>query len=111
MIHQLREEGLSISAIARRVGMERKTVRKYLKAGLTAPNHKTLLSTSAVGGLIITYLPSLIHSSSPCFIFISLANSAVQLIATSSLGLCFENIQRCGTFVPNYGEQLSPIGE
>ena len=31
MIHQLREEGLSISAIARRVGLD----RKYLKAGLT----------------------------------------------------------------------------
>ena len=39
MIHQLREEGLSISAIARRVGMDRKTVRKYLKAGLTAPSY------------------------------------------------------------------------
>ncbi len=39
MIHQLREEGLSISAIARRVGMDRKTVRKYLQVGLQAPSY------------------------------------------------------------------------
>jgi len=39
MIHQLREEGLSVSAIARRAGMDRKTVRKYLKAGLKAPSY------------------------------------------------------------------------
>ena len=39
MIYQLREEGLSIAAIARRVGMDRKTVRKYLKAGLAAPSY------------------------------------------------------------------------
>jgi len=35
----LREEGLSVSAIARRAGMDRKTVRKYLKAGLKAPSY------------------------------------------------------------------------
>lgn len=39
MIHQLREEGLSISAIARRVGLGCKTVRKHLKAGLKAPSY------------------------------------------------------------------------
>ena len=37
MIHQLREEGLTVSAIARRTGMDRKTVRKYLEQGLEAP--------------------------------------------------------------------------
>lgn len=37
MIYQLREQGLSVSAIARRTGLDRKTVRKYLGRGLEAP--------------------------------------------------------------------------
>jgi transposase len=39
MIHQLRREGLSIRAIARRAGLDRKTVRKYLALGLDAPRY------------------------------------------------------------------------
>ena len=39
VIHELRQEGLSISAIARRTGLDQKTVRKYLKRGLTAPSY------------------------------------------------------------------------
>ena len=31
MIHELKNEGLSISEIARRLGINRKTVRKYLQ--------------------------------------------------------------------------------
>lgn len=39
VIHELHQEGLSISAIARRTGLDRKTVRKYLKRGLKSPRY------------------------------------------------------------------------
>lgn len=39
VIHELHQEGLSISAIARRTGLDRKTVRKYLEQGLQAPRY------------------------------------------------------------------------
>lgn len=37
MIHDLKKQGLSVTAIARKVGCDRKTVRKYLERGLEAP--------------------------------------------------------------------------
>jgi transposase len=37
MIHDLQRQGLSISAIARATGHDRKTIRRYLKRGLEAP--------------------------------------------------------------------------
>lgn len=37
MIHDLKRQGLSISAIARKLGLDRKTVRKHLEGGVTAP--------------------------------------------------------------------------
>lgn len=37
MIHDLKRQGLSIAAIARKAGLDRKTVRKYLDQGLEAP--------------------------------------------------------------------------
>lgn len=37
LIHDLKKQELSISAIARKVGCDRKTVRKYLERGLEAP--------------------------------------------------------------------------
>lgn len=39
LIHDLRRQGLSISAIARKVGSDRKTVRKYLEQGLEVPSY------------------------------------------------------------------------
>lgn len=37
LIHDLKRQGLSVSAIARQVGCDRKTVRKYLDLGLDTP--------------------------------------------------------------------------
>lgn len=37
MIHQLHRDGLSIRAIAKRTGLDRKTVSKYLEQGVEAP--------------------------------------------------------------------------
>jgi hypothetical protein len=37
LIHDLKKQGLSVSAIARKVGCDRKTVRKCLDPGLEAP--------------------------------------------------------------------------
>ena len=37
LIHDLRRQGLSVSAIARQMGCDRKTVRKYLETGLEPP--------------------------------------------------------------------------
>jgi transposase len=37
MILDLAREGLSVSAIARRTGLDRKTIRKYIACGLEAP--------------------------------------------------------------------------
>ena len=37
MIHDLKRQGLSISAIARKLGLDRKTVRKHLELGVRPP--------------------------------------------------------------------------
>ena len=39
MIHDLKRQGLSVLAIARRTGHDPKTVRKYLNTGLEAPSY------------------------------------------------------------------------
>ena len=39
MIHDLKRQGLSLSAIARQAGLDRKTVRKYLDTGLEQPRY------------------------------------------------------------------------
>jgi transposase len=40
MILELHRQGVSVSAIARQLGIDRKTVRKHIAAGLTAPRYK-----------------------------------------------------------------------
>lgn len=40
VIHDLKRQGLGVSAIARQTGLDRKTVRKYLARGLEAPAYK-----------------------------------------------------------------------
>ncbi|MEL7129926.1 MAG: IS21 family transposase, partial [Pseudomonadota bacterium] len=37
VIHDLKRQGLGVSAIARLTGLDRKTVRKYLESGLEPP--------------------------------------------------------------------------
>lgn len=37
LIHDLKRQGLTVAAIARKVGLDRKTVRKYLERGLETP--------------------------------------------------------------------------
>lgn len=37
LIHDLKRQGLSVSAIARKLGMDRKTVRKHLEAAIASP--------------------------------------------------------------------------
>ena len=37
LIHDLKRQGLSVSAIARKLGMDRKTVRKHLEVGIAPP--------------------------------------------------------------------------
>ena len=39
MIHQLREQGLTVSEIARRMRVDRKTVRRYLQYGVEQPRY------------------------------------------------------------------------
>ena len=39
MIHELKKQGLGISEIARRTGLDRKTVRKHLRGGLQSARY------------------------------------------------------------------------
>ena len=39
MIHQLREQGLTVSEIARRMRVDGKTVRRYLQHGVEQPRY------------------------------------------------------------------------
>ena len=48
MILELHRQGLSVSAIAERTGLDRKTVRKYIRRGLVAPQYKPRVARRTV---------------------------------------------------------------
>lgn len=56
MIHQLKEDGHSVSEIARRLNMDRKTVRRYLNRGLEPPAYSP---RPAVGSCLEPFKPYL----------------------------------------------------
>ena len=54
MLHELHAQGVSISAIARQTGLDRKTIRRHLAAGIQAPvygpmgNFQPVLTTATL---------------------------------------------------------------
>jgi len=56
MIHDLKKQGLSLTAIARKVGCDRKTVRKYLERGLEGPVYGPRQPRDRLLGPYETYL-------------------------------------------------------
>jgi transposase len=56
MILDLHRQGLSVSAIARQTGIDRKTVRKYIERGLEAPAYGPRKPRAAVIDPFATYL-------------------------------------------------------
>ncbi len=56
MILDLHRQGLSVSAIARRCGIDRKTIRKYIERGLDAPSYGPREPRSKVIDAYATYL-------------------------------------------------------
>lgn len=65
MIHQLKEQGESISGIARRTGLDRKTVRRYLNRGVDKP---ALISQCPYYFVASVYgLPGAVRAHERCF--------------------------------------------
>jgi hypothetical protein len=52
VIHDLKRQGLSVSAIARQTGLDRKTARKYLDRGLEIPVYGPRGPQSAPAGKV-----------------------------------------------------------
>ncbi len=69
MIHNLKAEGLSISEIARRLNLDRKTVRKYLRCKIDDVNALRAILTNALrdeltaGRPLLSYQWSSSHKS------------------------------------------------
>jgi len=58
LIHDLKRQGLSLSAIARKTGFDRKTVRKYLDQGIDVPVYGPRLPRGRVVDAYTDYLRS-----------------------------------------------------
>ena len=56
MILELHRQGLSLSAIARQLGIDRKTVRAYIAGGLEPPAYKPRLSRPGIVDRFKPYL-------------------------------------------------------
>ena len=62
MILELHREGLSVSAIAQRSGLDRKTVRKYIRAGVHVPKYKARALKPRLLDAYVGYLTQRIQS-------------------------------------------------
>ena len=56
MLHELHAQGVSISAIARQTGLDRKTVRRHLAAGIQAPVYGPRAPQGSILGRYTAYL-------------------------------------------------------
>ncbi|NVN12473.1 IS21 family transposase [Nguyenibacter vanlangensis] len=56
LIHELKRQGLGVSAIARQTGLDRKTVRRYLARGIEAPRYSPREESERIAERFRTYL-------------------------------------------------------
>lgn len=61
-ILELHRQGLSISAIATRPGMDRKTIRKYIKGGVQAPRYGPRAPRPCVTDPFVDYITERVHT-------------------------------------------------
>ncbi len=61
-ILELHQQGLSISAIATRLGMDRKTIRKYIKDGIQAPRYGPRAPRRCVVDPFVAYITERVRS-------------------------------------------------
>ncbi|MBB2162936.1 helix-turn-helix domain-containing protein [Gluconacetobacter sacchari] len=56
MIHELKRQGLGVSAIARQTCLDRKTVRRYLARGIEAPRYSPREENERIAERFRSYL-------------------------------------------------------
>ncbi len=65
-ILELHRQGLSISAIAARLGMNRKTVRKYIRNGVQVPRYGPRTPRPCVVDPFVHYITERVREFSAC---------------------------------------------